>query len=138
NPCEDIKQLYKADRSEIIWTDVEIAQLKKTCSSDIANAADLAAHTGLRLGDLLRLSWSHVSEDAIAISTGKSNHPRSALIPLYDDLRNVLTRIPKRSTTILTNVRKRPWTANGLGPASHRAKFATGRQDRELHFDALR
>jgi hypothetical protein len=29
NPCEGIKQLYSADRSEIIWTDTDIAELKK-------------------------------------------------------------------------------------------------------------
>ena len=62
NPCEGIKQLYSGDRSEIIWTDADIAQLKKARSKarsamlrEIAHAVDLAAHTGLRLGDLLRL-----------------------------------------------------------------------------------
>jgi hypothetical protein len=57
----------------------------------------------LRLGDLVRLSWSHAGEDAI---TGKSKHRRTAIIPLYDDLRVVLANIPKRSTTLLTNVRR--------------------------------
>jgi integrase len=53
NPCEGIKQIYRTDRSEIVWTDAAIA-----------NAVDLAAHTGLRMGDLLRLSWSNIGEDA--------------------------------------------------------------------------
>jgi integrase len=138
NPCEGIKQLYRTDRSEIIWTDGDIARLKKTCTPDIANAIDLAAHTGLRLGDLLRLSWSHVGDDAIAITTGKSKHRRTALIPLYDDLRTVLARIPKRSTIILTNIRRRPWAANGFGTAFNRAKIAAGMNDMNLHFHDLR
>jgi integrase len=138
NPCEGIKQLYSANRSEIIWTEADIAQLKKTCSPDIAHAVDLAAHTGLRLGDLLRLSWSHVGEDAITITTGKSKHRRTAIIPLYDDLQRVLASIPKRSTTILTNVRRRPWNANGFGTAINRAKIAAGLNDRDLHFHDLR
>ena len=83
---------------------------RKTCSPEIAHAVDLAAHTGLRLGDLLRLSWSHVGDDAIMLATGKSCGRREAIIPLYDDLRNLLERIPKRSTTILTNSKRRPWT----------------------------
>ena len=37
------------------------SQLKKTCSAGNRHAVDLAAHTGLRLRDLLRLSWSHVA-----------------------------------------------------------------------------
>src|SRR6266478_134005 len=73
NPCEGIKQLYSVDRSEIIWTDADIAELKKSCSSDIAHAIDLAACTGLRLGDLVRVSWSHLREDegAIVMTTSK-------------------------------------------------------------------
>jgi integrase len=55
NPCEGIKQLYSSDRSEIIWTDADIATLKKKCSAEIAHAVDLAAHTGLRLSDLYRV-----------------------------------------------------------------------------------
>ncbi len=138
NPCEGIKQLYSVNRSEIIWTGGDIAQLKKSCSADVGHAVDLAAHTGLRLGDLLRLSWSHVGEDAITISTGKSKHRRTAIIPLYDDLRAVLNSIPKRATTVLSNVRRRPWTANGFGTAFNRAKIAADMADRDLHFHDLR
>ena len=122
NPCEGIKQLYSGDRSEIIWTDADIAKLKKTCSSEVAHAVDLAAHTGLRLGDLLRLSWSHIGDDAIVLATGKSRGRREAIIPLYDSLRDVLERIPKRSTTVLTNQRLRPWKPDGFGTAFDRAK----------------
>jgi len=141
NPCEGIKQLYSGDRSEIIWTDADLAKLKagkagKPCSTDLALAVDLAVHTGLRLSDLLRLSWSHIGEDAIVFATGKSRGRREAIIPLYDELRAVLDRIPKRSTTVLTNMRRRPWTANGFGTAFNRAKIAAGIGD--LHFHDLR
>jgi integrase len=134
NACEGIKRIYTGDRSEIIWTDSDIAQLKRTCSAEIAHAVDLAACTGLRCGDLLRLSWSHIGEDSIAISTGKSGHRREAIIPLYDELRAVLARIPKRSTVILTNQHHRPWKAF---PASFSAvKKAAGLH--KLHFHDLR
>lgn len=138
NPCEGIKQLYRADRSEIIWTGSDIAALKKTCSAQVAQAVDLAAYTGLRLSDLLRLSWSHVGDDAITLATGKSRGRREAIIPLFDDLRDVLGRIPKRSPTILTNQRGRPWKSNGFGTAFNRAKIAAGMHDRDLHFHDLR
>jgi len=138
NPCEGIKQLYSASRSEIIWTEADISQLKQTCSAEIAQAVDIASHTGLRLGDLLRLSWSHVGEDAIVIATGKSKHRREAIIPLYDTLRHVLATIPKRSTTILTNSRYRPWTIDGFGSSFNKAKINAGLADRDLHFHDLR
>jgi integrase len=143
NPCEGIKQLYSATRSEIIWTDADIKQLKtgsakRPCPDEIGHAVDLASHTGLRLGDLLRLSWSHVGEDAIALATGKSRGRREAVIPLYDDLRTVLARIPKHSTTILTNSRRRPWTPDGFGSSFNTAKREANINDRDLHFHDLR
>jgi integrase len=138
NPCEGIKRLYSGDRSEIIWTDADITALRKTCAAEIAQGIDLASHTGLRLGDLLRLSWSHVGEDAIRFSTGKSRGRREAVIPLYDDLREVLARIPKRSTTVLTNSKGRPWTPDGFGSSFNRAKIDAGMNDRNLHFHDLR
>jgi len=144
NPCEGIKGLYSGNRSEIIWTDADIAALKtptapnKGCSKEIADAFDLAAFSGLRLGDLLRLSWSHVSEDVIVVTTGKSRHRREVVIPLYDEMRRVLERIPKRSPTILTNTLSRPWTKNGFSTAFNRAKKAAGIAGRDLHFHDLR
>src|SRR5215510_5592097 len=77
NPCEGIKQLYSSDRSESSWTDPKLAQIKggrpgKPCSPRMIDAVDLATYTGLRLGDLLRVSWSHIGEDAIVLPTGKA------------------------------------------------------------------
>jgi len=103
--------------------------------AEIADAVDLAAHTGLRQGDLLKLSWSHIGEHEIIIATGKSRGRREAIIPLYPDLRNVLARIPKRSTTILTNRRGRPW-GKGFASSFSRAKKLAGLD--ELHFHDLR
>jgi integrase len=136
NPCEGIKTLYRVDRSEIIWTASNLDQLKQTCPEEVAHAADLAATTGLRRGDIVRLSWSHIGADEIVIATGKSRHRQSARIPLYDDLRGVLAHIPKRATTVLTNSRGRPWAAKGLGNAFTQAKDAAGFAD--LHFHDLR
>jgi integrase len=136
NPCEGIKQLYSGNRSEIVWTEADIAKFKQTCTAEIAHAVDLAAYTGLRLGDLLRLSWSHVGEDTITVKTGKSGHRREAIIPLYDALLVVLAGIPRRSTTILTNSRRRPWTRDGFGSSFNKAKIAAGMAD--LHFHDLR
>jgi len=138
NPCEGIKPLYRGDRSDVIWTEEDIARLKASASPEIGHAVDLAASTGLRLGDLLRLSWSHVGEDAIVIATGKSRHRREAVVPLYDELRAVLARIPKRSPTILTTSRHTPWTKDGFGSSFNKAKKRAGMGEGGLHFHDLR
>ena len=137
NPCEGIKGLYGGGhRSEIIWHDADIAALKRVCSVEIAHAVDLAATTGLRLNDLVRLSWWHVSDLEIVIKTSKSRQRQEARIPIYDALRAVLTGIPKRSTTVLTNSLGRPWTANSLGGTVSTIKKAAGLA--ALHFHDLR
>lgn len=138
NPCEGIEHLYNNDRSEIIWTDADVALIKKTCSVEIAAAVDLAGHTGLRLGDLVRVAWSHVGDDAIVLTTGKSRHRREAIIPLYGALRDILARIPKRATTILTSSKRRPWTADGFGSSFNKAKIDAGMSGQDLHFNDLR
>src|SRR5206468_8923780 len=117
---------------------IEGRQTELPCLPEIAHAVDLAAHTGLRLSDLLHLSWSHVGEDAITFSTGKSRGRREAIIPLYDDLRAVLARIPKRATTILTSSKRRPWTVDGFGSSFNDAKHAAGIAEKDFHFHDLR
>ena len=51
---------------------------------------------------------------------------------------NVLKRIPKRSTTVLTNSHGVPWTRDGFGSSFNKAKIAAGMQDSNLHFHDLR
>jgi len=136
NPCDGIKRLYRSNRADIIWTNEDIATLKRVCPPEIAHAVDLASHTGLRLSDIVRLSWSHIGELEIALATSKSRHRRTARIPLYDALRDVLASIPKRSTVVLTNSFGRPWTANVLGSSFSAAKGAAGLA--ALHFHDLR
>ena len=136
NPCKGFKALYVSNRAEMIWNDSDIARIKQFCPPEIAHAIDLAAATGLRKGDLLRLSCSHIGDDAIAITTGKSKHRKEAIIPLYDGLRDVLARIPKRATTVLTNSKGLPWTEDGFGTMFNYAKTHAGIGD--LHFHDLR
>lgn len=138
NPAEGIKHLYSSDRSEIIWTDADIEQVKAGVSDEVKWVIDLAAHTGLRVGDLLRLSWSHVGADAIVVTTGKSKHKREAMIPRYDALNEILDRIPKRSPVILTSTKKQPWKQDGFNTMFWRAKEKANMLDRDLHFHDLR
>jgi integrase len=122
----------------MIWVDADIAAIKKVCTPEVADAVDLAVMTGLRRGDLLRLCWSHVHENEIVIPTNKSGRRIEARIPIYADLRAVLARIPKRSPTVLTNSKGRPWkTGDGLGTAFISAK-KTARIGDDLHFHDLR
>lgn len=131
-PCESIDRLYTANRSALIWTDADFAELEKTASAELVQAAKLAALTGLRRADLLRLSWSHIGPLAIEISTGKSRHRKTTRIPIYGELRSLLDDLPRKATTVLTNSAGRPW-ASGFGASWNKAKPAG-----PLHFHDLR
>ena len=79
------------------------SQGKAVCSLELAHAVDLAAYTGLRLGDLIRLVVDTLGDDAIVLPTGKSRDRREAIIPLYDELRDVRSN-PEAAATVLTSL----------------------------------
>lgn len=137
NPCEGIKTLYRNDRAEIIWTDADLAAFKAVASPEVWWAVNLAAHTGLRAGDLKHLSWSHIGPETINMPTSKSRGGITAVVPLYDALRDVLAAIPRRSTVVLTNEKGRPW-ADGVNGTSFRNARDKALEGRDLHFHDLR
>lgn len=137
NPCEGIKSLYSNDRADIIWTDDDLKAFRSVASPEVWRAVNLAAHTGLRAGDLKRLCWSHIGPEAISIPTSKSKGGMTAFVPLYDDLRSVLAEIPKRSPSVLTNEKGRPW-ADGVNGSSFRNARDKALPGRDLHFHDLR
>ena len=138
NPCEGISRLYSANRAAIIWEATDVAQVLSACSVEAKYAVRLAALTGLRAGDLFRMAWSHVGENAIVMTTGKSRHKREVVVPIYGELRELLNEIPRRSPVVLTNSRSSPWTVNGFASVFSKAKSDAKLDDRDLHFHDLR
>jgi integrase len=138
NPCigAGIQKLYETNRADIIWTADNLETLRLHASPEIFRAARLGALTGLRQTDLLSLTWSQINDLAIERPTGKSKGRRTALVPLYRDLRAFLATLPKVSQTVLTNSRGRPW--QGFGSSWNKAMHASGLNERGLHFHDLR
>lgn len=137
NPCEGIKSLYSNSRADIIWTDEDLAAFKACAPAEVWWIVNLAACTGLRAGDLKRLSWSHVGSDAIEIPTDKSRGLRAAFVPLYDDLKVALGEVERRSPLVLTNTLGRPWKAGVNGSSFEKIRDAA-LPGRDLHFHDLR
>jgi integrase len=147
NICNDIENLYTVDRSEIIWEEHHWSMLMNCdkVSDEIKWAARLFRRTGFRLSDGIKVSWVHASEFALEIKTQKSSgklskRKRTATAPMVHDLRALLDEIPKRATTILTNSRGRPWTADGFGSSWWKAMKDAGlhAQGIDLHLHDLR
>jgi integrase len=138
NQCEGMAHLHKSNRADVIWGDEDFATLLAHASPEMAWAARLAALTGLRRGDLVKLAWSHVGEFAIEMKTGKSNERVTVTIPMTKDLRDLLAVIPKRATTVLTSSDKRPWTGDGLGSSFWKVIQKAGLKDKGLRFHDFR
>lgn len=136
NPCAGIKNLYKSNRAAIIWEQDDIDRLCAHASPEVGLALRLACLTGLRQGDLLRLSWGHLRPYSIEIRTAKSRERKLAVVPITADLRAVLSTIPKRSTRVLTNSLGQPWRA--FGSSWDKAMKASGLDAKGLHFHDAR
>jgi integrase len=155
NAAAGISQLYASDRADQIWTADELARFAaKAPSPEVAQIMALAALTGLRRTDLVRLAWSHVGDLAIVMPTGKSRGRKTQTIPLLPETRQLLADIkarqarrhaevsaakakkrklpPPTPTTVLTNTRGLPWSASGLEHQVIDTKAAAG-VDKHLH-----
>lgn len=137
NPCSGVSNLYSVDRGDIIWEPGDIEKICAHTIVEIARAVRLAAWTGLRQGDLLALSWPHVGTHSIEMKTGKSRRRRAAIVPITGELRALLDGLPKHSTTVLVNSRRRPWKS-GFASSWNKAMLASGLKAKGLHFHDLR
>lgn len=105
-----MKKLYTSDRAEIVWTPQDVATFDATAPEWVRRILGVALETGLRPGDLIRLSWSHVERTPhgrrIVIRTNKRK--RAAALPVTPALGAILDATPRDRLTILASHRGRP------------------------------
>lgn len=132
NVAAGIKHLHSVNKSDKVWEERHWEAMTG-CPPHLMDALKLASLTGLRLGDLVRLDWSHVGEQAIILTTRKRGG--RAVIPILPELRELLGRLKggdeNPSGAVLRNSRGAAWTESGLGSVFQKAK-PTG-FDRTMH-----
>lgn len=134
NPIEKAPRIYSANRAEAIWGKPQLVPLLKGQPADFRRAVLLAAFTGLRLGDLVELTWAEVGEKAITVATNKSNGATIVTIPITEKARAILKQIGRKDLgVVLTHSRGKPWTEWGLQTAMQRAKRAAGIKGLRFH-----
>jgi len=134
NPLENWPRIYKVNRADVIWTKADLVRLLKGADADFRRAVLLAAFSGLRLGDLVRLTWADVGREAITLATSKSNGRRVVTVPITAKIRAILQQIGRKDVgAVLTHSRGRPWSGWGLQTAMQRAKTAAGVKGLRLH-----
>jgi integrase len=138
NPAVGIKQLYRANRADVVLSDKELEAVLTKATPHARYAIRLAAATGLRRGDLVALRWDQVHGNRIELHTGKSRGRTFVIAPLVGDGAVVIEelrlererqiaegRVP--SAFVLTTERKTAW----LGPSLTQA-FIRAAKDAEV------
>jgi len=130
NVAAGIGHLHSARRAHLIWEERHW-QAVQDLPAHMLDVLALARLTGLRLGDLLALTWERVGPSAIVLTTSKTGG--RATIPIYPELRALLDRLApdERKGAVLRSTRGAQWSADGFKTVWHR--YRPEGFDRRLH-----
>lgn len=96
--------IYSADRAEIIWADADVKAILAVSPPYVQRIVISAVQTGLRPGDLVRLSRSHIQvidgERVVQIRTNKRK--RMATLPVLPEFARVLDETPSDRLYLLS------------------------------------
>ncbi len=114
--CHRLHRLYEVDRSEIVWTPADREAFNAVAPEWARRILCVACETGLRPGDLIKLSLSNVEQTPLGrrLRVRTNKRKRLATIPVTQDLAEVLDTTPPGRLLILTN-------ASGQALTPHRA-----------------
>lgn len=115
NPLEKPGRVYRANRADSIWTEADEAAFQKAAPPHLALAQIIAAETGQRQGDLLKMTWA--AYDGASIRLKQSKRGRRVVVPCTAKLKEALDAAKLArgdAVTILTTTRGTPWTSSGF------------------------
>lgn len=134
NPCERPGRMYRASRSETVWSAEDEAAFIAKAPEHLHPALMLALWTGQRQGDLLRLTWSAYDGSHIRLKQRKTG--ARVVIPVGKPLRIILDKakaklatLPEgkpRALTILATEGGTPWTESGFRASWRKACAKAG------------
>lgn len=124
NPCERPGRLYYKSRAESIWTGPMIDAFLAAAPMQMHLPFLMALWTGQRQADILRLTWSAYDGSALRLSQSKTGRPM--VIPVGQPLREALdaAKANRKTPTICTNSRGKPWTRDGFKTSFGKAQDA--------------
>lgn len=114
--CHKLHRLYVVDRSEIVWSSTDREAFNAKAPDWVQRILCVGCETGLRPGDLIKLTMGHVENTPLGRRLRVRTNKRGKLahIPITTELADVIDATPKGRMLILTNA-----TGNAL--TEHRA-----------------
>jgi len=71
NPCKEVKRLTEKKRERYI-TDNELQRIRVLASDKLRCMIDIAYLTALRIGDVLKIRLSDITDEGIVVKQGKT------------------------------------------------------------------
>jgi integrase len=119
NPGREVEKVRLQKRTRYV-EDGEFNTVHSLASPTLQVAMDLAVLTGLRRGDLLRLTRENLTDDGILITPAKTRDTsgKTLLIEWSEELRAVIDRAkqlrPQVRQPIIATLRGKPYTGEGF------------------------
>lgn len=131
-------KVYEVDRSEMVWLPEHERAFLAHATPEMRVAFYLSVGTGLRQGDLLKLTWKAIEGNKIVWKTRKRKKPVE--LPIIRELAAELRRAPRAEgvETVLISSDKAPWSQSGFQGAWRDVFLAAGLKDTGLHHHDLR
>lgn len=101
------------------WSDEQVNLAERHARAEISRAITLAANTGQRCSDLVKMRWQDLEpyqgQPGIKVTTQKTK--RELWIPLTEELLRTTSKWERRPGFILLGTLGKPWSANALSSA---------------------
>jgi integrase len=125
NPAQRPGRLWRAaDDANRPWTDHELETMLASATRPVALMVALAAHTGQREGDALRLTWT--AYDGARITVRQSKTKQLVALTVHPRLKAILDALPRHAVTIVTGARGKPLTQSGFQTLFQRERKRLG------------
>jgi integrase len=141
NPARDVRK-FSIPRRRRYVTDSEFEAVYAVAQPMVRVAMRLAVLTGLRRGDILSLTRTHLTDEGIRVETAKTG--KVLVIQWSDELLGVVEKAKKLPPHVrqhlVANTRGKPYTADGFSTQWDRtmAKALKNGLTERFHFHDLR
>lgn len=130
NPLEKHGRVWKGNRADAVWGDVEEANMLAAGAPAMRLALMLALWTAQRQGDVLRMTWAAYDGSLIRIRQGKTR--KQMTIPAGEPLRAILDATPRTSLYMVSHDGA-PYTSDGFRSSWRAAAIRAGIADLTFH-----
>jgi len=135
--CDGLEKLYEVDRSDIVWSPNDIGRVEAIAPLWVRRILIAATETGLRVGDLVKLSRNQIEQTPlgrrIRVKTSKRGIP--AFIPVTERMGRLIDETSSEQILILTNASNLPLTTHRASEGLRQWRDKAGLEPETIGYD---